>query len=148
MTLNDIENETKIIQSQFDALFDEIIDNVSLDDKTLKEALKTQLPMQMQIESLSKRANYLYDNMEVVMDDELGKAIKAEMNDGYRSVTVSEAKAYAATNTGYKHAKRMLTKVRLLRDEIRGSKDVIDSRKYILHAMTNAVVAGSENTIL
>lgn len=148
MTLNDIENTFSSLEKQFDELFDEIIDNVSLDDKTLKEALTTQLPMQLQLESLAKKAAYLYDNMEVALDDAYGQAIKEEMSDGYRSVTIAEAKAYAASNTNYKHAKRMMSKVRKLRDEIKGSLSVIDSRKYTLHSLTNAIVAGVDRTIL
>jgi len=148
MTLTDIENEYTKLTNEFDTLFEEIIDNVSLDDKTLKDALKTQLPMQLQLESLSKRTNYLHDNAEIALDDEYGKAIKEVMSDGYKSVSITEAKMYAASNVDYKHARRVVTKVKRLRDEVKGSLDVINSRKYTLHNLTNALVAGVDRTIL
>ena len=148
MTLNDIENDYQRLSDKFDSVFDGLIDAVELNGKSLKEALKTQLPLQLEMETLSKRANYLQDNIDILVDDEFGKAISAAMKDGYRSVTINEAKLSAASNTSYKHAKRTAAKVRRLKDEIKGCLEVVNSRKYTLHAMTNALVAGVDNIIL
>lgn len=148
MTLNDVENSLDALSKEFDELFEEIIPLVSLEDKTLKEALKSQLPMQLQLESISKKANYLYDNAEVSLEDAYGNAVRHEMSDGYRSVTIAEAKTYAYANKEYKHAKRITIKAKRLRDEIKGCLSVVETRKYTCHSLTNAIVAGADNTIL
>ena len=148
MTLNEIENQLKKLNDEFDEIFEEVIPHISLNDMTLKEALQSQLPMQLRMESLSKKANYLCDNAEVMVEDVYGKAVKSEMSDNYRSVGIAEARLYANSNTEYKHAKRIHIQARRSRDEIKGCLEVIHSRKYTLHNLTSAIVSDSELKVL
>lgn len=148
MTILDIETQHGLIRQQFDDLFDRLIDLVELDGKTLKDALKSQLALQLELEVLAKKANFLFENAEIVLDDEYGMAIKEAMKDGYRSVTINEAKVTAACNKSYRHARSIVSKVKYLRDEVKGCLEVATTRRYTLHSMTTALIAGVDQITL
>ncbi len=144
----DIEKELESLEEAFNKLFDEAIDMLELNGRTLKEALVTQLPMQIQIEVIVRRLYYLYDETELEVDAAYAKALQSEMKDSYRDVSISEAKEYAKADQTYKDFRRLLNRVRKVRDEAKGTLEVINSRKYTCNNLTNSIVAGVESTIL
>lgn len=144
----DIEKELEKLEEQFEKLFDEVIDILELNGRTLKEALVTQLPMQVQVEVLVRHLCYLYDEAEVEVESAYSKAVKDQMHDSYRDVNISEAKIYAKADPVYKDYCRLLNKVRKVRDEARGTLDIVNSRKYTCNNLTNSIVAGVDSTIL
>lgn len=48
----------------------------------------------------------------------------------------------------YLKARRLLNRIRHIRDEARGILDAVVSRKYVLNNITSAVTTGTERTIL
>lgn len=148
MTLDDIKQQLAEVEESFEELFEESIDLVSLQDKTLKEALKTQLPLQLQLEVIVRRLFFLYDQAEIEMDESYSIAIAQQMKNSYRDITFTQAREYAKADPDYKSARQLLAKIRKTRDEAKGCLEVVNSRKYTLNNLTNSIIAGVENTIL
>lgn len=132
----------------YDVLFETTLDDMEFDGKLLKDALKNQINLMIQWEVISKKFNYFHDEVELLVDEAYGDAIKVNMKDKYRDVSISEAKEYAKADGAYKNARRLMNTIRHTRDECRGLLDTVQSRKYILNSMTQAIVANSERTIL
>lgn len=149
MDIIDIKKDLNKLTSDYDSLFDETLGFVSLESKTLKEALKDQVELMIKWEIFAKSTDKLFNNAEVVIEETYADAIdKSFKSEKYKEMTLSEAKERAKLDPAYKTARRILNDVRSLRDETRGILEVVTSRKYILNNMSNAIVAGVENTIL
>ena len=136
------------IEKRFKEMSDIHLDEIVLDNKTLASALKSQVNLQLAWESLKNRVSYLYNSIENDVEEAYAAAISVELKDGYKSTTISEAREFAKCNQNYKTFKRLLNECKLLKDEISGILDVIQSRKYILNNMTNSVVAGVDGHII
>lgn len=148
MTLDKERKTLERLSNTFDGLVERTIDTVSLQHKTLKEALTSQLPLQLELEMLVKRLHYLHDNVELEVDEAYAIAIATQMKNSYRDITYTQAKDYAKADPEYKSAKKFLYDVRKVRDEAKGCLEVVNTRRYTLNNMTNAIVAGVENSIL
>lgn len=133
---------------KYDELFNTNLDDMALDNRILKEALKSQMSLMVQWEVMTKRFNYLFDECEVLVEEEYANALKAAMNDKYKEIMISEAKEYAKSNPTYKTVRRLQNKIRHSRDESRGLLEAIHSRKYIMNNMVQSIVANVENHIL
>lgn len=140
--------QVKDLQKSFDGLYDEAIETVPLENMKLVEALKSQIPMQMQWETLHKTACRYHDMIETEMESIYSEAISDELRNSYKSTSISEAREFAKTDNEYKEYRRLLVDIRSLRDDVKGVLEVITSRKYILNNMSNAIVAGVEDHIL
>lgn len=140
--------KVKDLQDSFDSLYDEAIELVPLENMKLVEALKSQIPMQMQWETLHKTACRYHDMIETEMESIYSEAVSDELRNSYKSTSISEAREFAKTDNEYKEYRRLLVDIRSLRDDIKGVLEVITSRKYILNNMSNAIVAGVEDHIL
>lgn len=134
----------EIYEDKLDTLEKEI----DINNMKLNEALKSQLQLQLDWEMLSKQVNYLFDYSEAEVESTYSNAIEVEMKNQQRMCTISEARDYARANKDYKQAKRIMIKIKQLRDECKGILEVIHSRKYILNNMTNALVSGVNDMIL
>lgn len=134
--------------TSYDVLFDSTLTEMEFDGRQLKEALKSQMALMVQWEVMTKRFNYLFDECELLVEKEYADALKKEMTDRYREVSISEAKEYAKGSATYQHARRLLNEIRNSRDESRGLLESVHSRKYIMNNMVQAIVANSENHIL
>lgn len=148
MTYFDLVDEYEKNVEVYDELFNATLPLMEMDNHVLKEALKVQIELMVQWEIMTKKFNYLYDECEIISDDEYGQALKAAMGDRYREVSISEAKEYAKTNSAYKNARRLMNKIRNSRDECRGLLEAVHSRKYIMNNMVQAIVAGVDSQIL
>lgn len=148
MTYFDLVDEYEKNVEAYDELFNATLPLMEMDNHVLKEALKVQIELMVQWEIMTKKFNYLYDECEIIADDEYGQALKAAMGDRYREVSISEAKEYAKTNNAYKNARRLMNKIRNSRDECRGLLEAVHSRKYIMNNMVQAIVAGVDSQIL
>lgn len=136
------------IKEKYQQLFDELIDQIEIDNKLVKNALKEQIPLQLQWELLHKEIANLYNLVETKVEESYNEAVADELSDGYRKMTYSEAKSYAFADQDYKEAKALLIEVQRIRDEIKGILETIHSRKYILNNLSNLIVAGSQDQIL
>jgi hypothetical protein len=132
----------------YDSLFEESLPIIELDGDLLKNALKNQMTLMIRWEVMTKKFDYLFNEVEVIVDEEYALAFSDAFKDKYREISTTEAREKAKTGTSYKTAKRLQNKIRSHRDECRGLLEVVNSRKYTLNNMTNALVAGVHNTIL
>lgn len=148
MKIQDIQNKFAALQARFDQLYEDTVDDISVSDKVLKEALSTQVDLQLQWGMFGKNISHLHDICEMEAEVAYANAIGKEMKDGYKSVNISEAKEYAKANDLYKEAKRLLIDIRQLRDNVREINEAIISRKYVLNNITGAVIASAENHMI
>jgi hypothetical protein len=143
------------IKTRFDAqvklyeqTYNDTIDSVSLDGVILKEALKNQIDLQLAWEVLVKRINKTFELCELEVESTYAAAVSAELKNAYKTVNITEAKEYAKANPDYQDARKLLIDIREVRDEAKGILSAIESRKYILNNITNAVVASAESHII
>lgn len=132
---------------EYDKLFDETLPEIELKGKVI-EQLTHQVTLMIQWEVMTKRLNKLHDDCIILAEDEYGRALQTAMRDKYREVSISEAKEYAKMDDGYKNSRKLLNKIRHVRDEARGILEVIHSRKYILNNVVQSITADAENYIL
>lgn len=132
---------------EYDELFDETLPEIELKGKVI-EQLTHQVTLMIQWEVMTKRLNKLHDDCIILAEDEYGRALQTAMRDKYREVSISEAKEYAKMDDGYKNSRKLLNKIRHVRDEARGILEVIHSRKYILNNVVQSITADAENYIL
>ena len=133
---------------KFDLSFDETLEDVALDNVRLKDALKSQLKLQLIYESMHNKVKHLYDMLKDEVDTKYSEAISVELRDSYRDTTITEAKEYAKGNKEYRKYKRLLLDVSALKDDTQTAVETVNSRKYILNNLTNAVVSANENHLL
>lgn len=133
---------------QYDALFNETVDAMSLDKIPLADALKEQVPLMIRWEIMSKKFNYIYDEAELLEDSEYANALKKAITDKYRDVSYNEAKEYAKGDKAYINVRKLRNKIRSYRDECKGLLESVHSRKYILNNMTQAMVASVDRNII
>lgn len=136
------------IREKYQDLFEELLDQIEIDNKLVKNALKEQITLQLQWELLHKEIANLYNLVETRVEEAYNEAVTNEMSNGYKKVTYSEAKSYAFADQSYKEAKALLIEVQRTRDEVKGILETIHSRKYILNNLSNLIVAGSQDQIL
>jgi hypothetical protein len=148
MKIQDIQTKFAALQARFDQLYEDTVDDISVSDKVLKEALSTQVDLQLQWGMFGKNLSHLHDICEMEVEAAYATAVGREMKDGYKSVNISEAKEYAKADADYKAAKRLLIDIRQLRDNTREINEAIISRKYVLNNITGAVIASAENHMI
>lgn len=146
--LSDYQKRAEILSTNYEELLTKCENSILLEGMSLKEALKSQLPLQMDWEIITKKIAYLHDLVENDVETEFAEAISKELKNSYRSTSITEAKEFAKTNKDYRAMKKLLTDVKYLRDEARGVLETINSRKYLLNNMSNAIVASVEDAIL
>lgn len=137
-----------VLTTIYEDLYRDTSPIIPLNGMILKEALKNQVALQMDWELLVKKLNKVYDVCENEAELAYASAISVELKNAYKSTTISEAREFAKADPVYQRAKRMIMDVRETRDEARGILEVIQSRKYILNNITNAVIASAETHII
>lgn len=148
MDITDIRNKFDKLHADYESLFTDTEDSIMFDSRSLKEALKSQLPLELSWELMTKKLKNLYDQCEAEVEEAYAEAVKKESYDTYKEITFSEAKIYAKANPTYRTAVRLLNDIRSIRDESMGVLETIKSRKFLLNNMTDAIVSSSENHIL
>jgi len=143
-----IESAYETFVDEFDRVYKETLPLVAIDGVLLKEALTNQVTLQLKWELLTKRINRIFDAAELEAETAYSEAISKELRDSYKSVSISEAREYAKSDEAYKSFRRLMIEIRQVRDESRGILETINSRKYILNNITNAVVASVTNHII
>lgn len=146
--LPDIKQSFERGKELFETTLEATVDDVELDGCVLKDALKAQTKLQMRWELVTKRLNRVYDDIETYTETIYANAIKTEMRNKNKMLSITEAKEYAKTDPVYYDCRIFMAEVRELRDEARGLLDVVIARRYILNNLTNSVVASVDRTIL
>lgn len=146
--LDAAEKRFVVLQTIYEDLYKDTAPKVFLDGVVLKEALVNQISLQMDWELLVKKINKVYDVCENEAEIAYSAAISVEMKNAYKTTTITEAREFAKADPTYQRARRLLIEVREVRDEARGILSTIESRKYILNNITNAVVASVETHII
>lgn len=148
MKHSELEDDFNSLAAMFEEKIESDEKTIVIDDRPLKTALVEQLKLQMDWETLSKRANNLYDLCEFYTEDMYAQALTKELRDAHYKCTISEAREFAKNDNAYRKAKHLQISVKELRDEIRGVLEVITSRKYVLNNISNIVISGSESHII
>lgn len=136
------------IENKYRALYDSSIEIIGLDNTRLIDSLKNQVDLQLRWASLLARVNYLYYSIENDVETSYAEAISRELRDSYKSTTITEAREFAKCDAQYKVFKRLMNETKLIKDEISGVLDTVNSRKYILNNISNSVVGGVEGHII
>tara|TARA_B100000700_G_C15049568_1_gene859591 strand:- start:2140 stop:2586 length:447 start_codon:yes stop_codon:yes gene_type:complete len=148
MKIEDITKDFDDYVKEHDEALEEAEEQIDFEGKRLKTVLTNQLKLQMRWEILTKRITKIYDICEYVMDLSYNSSLSKELKDSYRQNTITEAKEFAKADETYKKARRLLIEIREVKDEAKGVLEVVNSRKYLLNNITNAMVASVEDTIL
>lgn len=143
-----LSNSFAILETNYNDLLGKCEKSILLDGVTLKNALKSQLELQMDWEIITKQISHVHDIAENELDFIFAESLSDELKNSHRSTSITEAKEFAKTNKDYRDMRRLLTDIKRLRDESRGVLETINSRKYLLNNMTNALVATVDETIL
>ena len=144
----DLKESLKDLRELMDQKFVDTLDDVHLDGRRLDEGLKTQLVLEYAWQIVHSKAKTLKDYAEFVSEEAYAIALKAEMNDSYRDVSITEAKEYAKINPQYKQSRIDLIYARELYEESKGVMEVVTSRKYTLNNLTKTTIAEVNNHII
>lgn len=144
----DLAKEIGKLATKFDEEYEKAESAIDLNSMKLKEALISQLPLQLKWEAITKKANWLFDLVEYEVDNAYANAMSKELKDSYRSTTITEAREFAKIDKTYIKWRKVLAEIRYLRDECRGVLEVITSRKYVLNNISNTVIGGVENHLI
>lgn len=149
MDIIDINKRLTDLETEYDALLEETLPLMQLDDKMLKDALKEQVILLLQWEMFVSKAKLLYDDSDVVSDETYSAAIQnVYKSEKYRELSVSEVKDRAKADKAYVTCRKIQNQIRALRDESKGILETVVSRKYLLNNMAEAVIASAQNTML
>lgn len=136
------------LRKDFDTIYDDTIDMVSLDGVILKKALKDEITLMLQWEQITKHAAHLFELCENLVEYSYSHAIEEQFKNSKKMVTITEAKEFAKCDPDYREAKELLSNTRLLKEECKGILEVVHSRKYILNNLTNSIIAAADTYIL
>ncbi|WGH49651.1 hypothetical protein [Alishewanella phage vB_AspM_Slickus01] len=148
ITASKLAADYKHLNDVYEELLNKCEASIMIDGITLKEALKSQLQLQFDWELITKKLSHLYDMVDTEVETAYAESVKKELKDSYRSTSITEAKEFGKTDKDYIAFKKLLNNVKYLRDEARGVLETVNSRKYLLNNMTNAIVASVDDTII
>lgn len=148
VNLTDLEKYFEDLQETHTHMMIDVEESVGLDNIKLSDALKNQLKLQMRWDSLHKKVSYVYDMAQFLVEQAYADAVTIELKNSQRISSITEAKEFAKSNSDYKKCKRFMLIVQEVRDEIKVVVETVNSRKYILNNLTNAMIASVDETIL
>lgn len=148
VNLTDLQKYFEDLQEKHAKMMENVEEAVGLDNIKLSEALKNQLHLQMKWDSLYKKISYVYDMAQFLVEQAYADAVTSELKNSQRISSITEAKEFAKSNPDYKKCKRFMIIVQEVRDEVKVVVETVNSRKYILNNLTNAMVASVDDTIL
>jgi hypothetical protein len=148
VNLADMQKYFEDLQETHKKMMVDVEESVGLDNIKLSDALKNQLKLQMRWDSLHKKVSYVYDMAQFLVEQAYADAVTTELKNSQRISSITEAKEFAKSNSDYKKCKRFMLIVQEVRDEIKVVVETVNSRKYILNNLTNAMIASVDETIL
>lgn len=136
------EEKLEQLRNTYLELLNETEPKILLEDKTISDANKQQLSLEMDWGSLySQVYGYL-----MMLDNELeevySNAYTKIVNDSYKSYTATEAKQIAMSNHEYVNTKKQYNKLKKLEMDVRVIKDTVNSRRYLLKHITDSAISG------
>lgn len=137
-----------LLYEKYESTSDSTISDVTLDGSQLKKSLANQIELMVQWEGISSEVKSFQSIVQSKVDDAYSDAIRSLLTDNHKSFTISEAKEIARCDASYREWRNIRLDTESLYNEVRGILEVIQSRKYILNNITNAVVASQENHII
>lgn len=148
MNLDAIRKRFGELEDAFEALYERTIDEIPIQNKKLKDALSNQIDLQLEWGMLAKSVGYIYDMCEIASEGEYSGAMTKELKDSYKTTTISEAREFAKASAHYQETRKLLAEIRRLKGNVNEVCETVNSRKYVLNNITNAVVASVENHII
>jgi hypothetical protein len=136
------------LAAEFDEMIAEDTDLMSIDGSTVKEALKIQVELQLRYEFFQSKAKRLFEYLEYETESYHASLVTAELRNSYRDTKSTEAKVFASADKQYLQLKRLMLDSKGLYADAQAALETVNARKYILHNITNAVIASAEHTVL
>lgn len=143
-----LEALTRDLTESYDRLSVNIEDKLDVDNKILKEVIKSQIPIQLAWESITRRAGVLHEHAEYLTESAFAAEVSDLMANSSKSLTITEAKESAKASKLFRRAKTLQVSVKMLRDDCKAILDTVDTRKYAINNLTNAIIAGVDGNIL
>lgn len=145
---DDYKKQVEDLNEKLNSYYDEYLDEMTIDNIRLKDALKSQVTLQLVFESFYAKTKRLQGLIEEEMDNAYSEAVIEQTSNNYRDVSISEAKEAAKANRMYRLYRRLNIEAKSLVADSNATLETVTTRKYILNNMSNAVIASVENTIL
>jgi regulator of replication initiation timing len=148
MNYEKLSKQVDNLKHKVDISLDETIDAVDVENKKLKDALKSQLPLQMTWEMMTSEAKTLVAKIENEADEALSTSVSAELRDSYRSSSITEAKEFAKCDKDYRKFRRLAIEAKAVLDDCKSALETVTTRKFVIHNLTSAIVASVDTSIL
>lgn len=136
------------IREEFDQLYEKALDEIAIDGKRIGDAMKEQIVLCMLWETFLRKIEHFCSVLEYHATEAYSAAVSKELQDGYKKTSISEAKEFARADKTYKYYSAVLLEAQRIKGEAKAVVETITSRKFILHNMSNLIIADQENHIL
>jgi hypothetical protein len=135
-------------RKEFDELMDRFGDVILIDKSCMDDAQKQQLHLQREFGSVYAKVSALLKDCEAETEEAFADAFTEAMADAYKDRSTTEAKYHAQKDKEYMTRKRFENKVFRLKKRIETEVDTIETRKYILKDIHQAVLNGTNKHII
>jgi regulator of replication initiation timing len=136
------------LDTRFEEFLEEYTEQISIENKKLKDALVEQVNLQQVFGSIVAKIKNLKDTVDHYVSSIHADAMNGELRNAYKSVNVTEAKSVANSNKMYRKFNSLAVQVAGLLYDADSAMETVTTRKYILNNMSNAIIASVENTVI
>ena len=144
----DYKKQVEDLNEKLNEYYDEYLEDMTIDNVRLKDALKSQVTLQLVFESFYAKTKRLQGLIEEEMENAYSVAITEQTSNNYRDVSISEAKEAAKGNRMYRLYRRLNIEAKALVSDANATLETVTTRRYVMNNMSNAIIASVENTIL
>jgi hypothetical protein len=142
------ENRLNELRDYYTELLNNTESDILLENKTLKDANRQQLNLEMDWGTLFSTVYGICNMLEIEVDEAYSHSYSKLVNDSYKSYSATEAKQVAMTDPDYIETKKLYNQFKKLKLDIEVIKDTIESRRYLLKQLTDSVINGVDDTYL
>lgn len=146
--ISDLEDSLQELQEIYEQQLDEDLNQITLENKRLKDCLTNQVSLQISWEEIQKSCQLLYDSVHDEYERVYSLAFKDLMMDSYKDLTTTEAKVFANSDNDVVDVKRLLLRVKDLKGKIEAISNSVSSRKYTLKSLSDLVVNSVDDYII
>ena len=142
------ENRLNELREHYTELLNNTESDILLENKSLKDANKQQLNLEMDWGTLFSTVYGIVNMLEIEVDEAYSHSYSKLVNDSYKSYSATEAKQVAMTDSTFIETKKLYNSFKKLKLDIEVIKDTIESRRYLLKQLTDSVINGVDDTWL
>jgi hypothetical protein len=145
---NSYKKELEDLNETFESYFTEFEQEMLIESVKLKDALTSQVKLQLVFETFCSKAKKLQSFIEEEMDNAFSEALIKITSDNYKDIKISEARETAKADIAYRKYRRLNIEATGLVNDAKAALETVTTRRYVMNSMTNSIVASVENTIL